>query len=78
MPIYEYKCGKCSKEFECLVLKRDEAILCPESNNEVVERLMSACRFKSGGRSDPGPTASHGSGGSGCASCSGGNCATCH
>jgi putative FmdB family regulatory protein len=72
MPIYEYKCAKCNKEFECLILGSDEDISCPDCADENVRRLMSACSFKSSGNY------SSASGPSGCSTCSGGNCGTCH
>ena len=72
MPIYEYKCTKCNEEFECLVFKSDESVSCPECNDDCVERLMSACSFKSSGNysSSAGSTA--------CTSCASKNCSTCH
>lgn len=73
MPIYEYKCGKCKNEFECLVFRSDETVACPDCNHEGVKRLMSACSFKSSGSSYT-PSA----GASSCAGCSSGNCASCH
>ena len=72
MPIYEYHCPKCGHEFEVLVLSRDEQVRCPECSCKGVTRLMSGFAHKSGesGRM----VSSH----SGCASCSGGTCSTCH
>ena len=71
MPIYEYKCTKCNKEFECLVLKGDDAICCPDCNDDCVERLMSTCSFKSSGSfSSSGDS-------SACTACSSKNCSTC-
>jgi putative FmdB family regulatory protein len=49
MPIYEYTCMKCNKEFECIVIGSDRSVSCPECNSENVKRQMSACSFKSGG-----------------------------
>jgi len=72
MPIYEYQCKKCKKEFECLVLGSDDNIACPECNGKSVQRLMSACRFKSGGEGEISSTSSA------CATCTGGSCSTCH
>jgi len=72
MPIYEYKCTNCDGEFEKLVFSSDEQVQCPRCGSTDVRKLMSACGFKSGGEFSP----SGGSGG--CASCAGGNCATCH
>ena len=74
MPIYEYQCEKCRKEFECIVLGSDEDISCPDCEGENVHRLMSACSFKSSGDYSS-PAASSAPG---CASCAGKNCATCH
>ena len=73
MPIYEYRCAKCEEDFECLVFRSDEAVSCPTCDGEKVERLMSSCSFKTGG-DNPSPVSS----GSGCSSCAGGHCSTCH
>jgi len=72
MPLYEYKCAKCNEQFEVLLLKQDETVTCPRCHTGEVEKLMSACAFKSSGNFTPS------TGSSGCASCSGGNCSTCH
>ncbi|MBN2122843.1 MAG: zinc ribbon domain-containing protein [Deltaproteobacteria bacterium] len=72
MPIYEYRCNQCNKEFECLVLGSGDGVTCPECNGENVERLMSACGFKSGGTYSPA------GGSSGCSGCTSGSCSTCH
>lgn len=75
MPIYEYRCMKCDKDFEYLVFGSDHSAKCPDCNTKDVERLMSACSFKSsGGSYSPSMEASS----SGCSSCSSGNCSTCH
>ncbi len=75
MPIYEYKCNKCNHEFECLVIGSNEEVTCPDCSGTQVERLMSACSFKSGGAYSPPST---GGGGSSCSGCSSTNCSTCH
>jgi putative FmdB family regulatory protein len=72
MPIYEYRCRKCNHEFECLVLRSDDPISCPECEADKVERMMSACSFKSSG------TYSSSAGSSACTSCVSKNCSTCH
>jgi putative FmdB family regulatory protein len=72
MPIYEYKCKKCKKEFECLVVGSAKDIECPTCSGRNVERLMSACSFKSSGKfTAPGSS-------SACSTCGGGSCSTCH
>ncbi|CCO22551.1 FmdB family zinc ribbon protein [Maridesulfovibrio hydrothermalis] len=85
MPIFDYKCSDCGKEFEELVFNRDECPPCPECKSEKTGKLMSACKFKTGGgapdhgdmgEASSAPSASASSGSS-CAGCSGGNCATC-
>lgn len=73
MPIYEYRCNDCNNRFEYLVLGSDKDICCPECNGEKVERIMSACSFKSSG---DGGVSSAGSGG--CSGCTSSSCASCH
>ena len=72
MPIYEYRCLKCNDQFETLVLGSNDKITCPKCNGKKLERLMSACGFKSSGSFTPSK------GSSGCASCSSSNCSSCH
>lgn len=72
MPIYEYKCLDCNKQFETLVLGSGEDVSCPDCDGRKLERLMSACAFKSGGEFTPS------SGGNGCSSCSATSCSSCH
>jgi putative FmdB family regulatory protein len=74
MPIYEYMCGKCNNEFEYLMLGGDSTVSCPDCDGEKVERLMSACSFKSGGGGDFSPSTSSSS----CSGCTSSNCSTCH
>ena len=82
MPIFEYKCADCGKEFEELVFNRDECPPCPDCKSDKTEKLMSACKFTTGGgatdmgdfapSSAPTPSTS-----SGCSGCSGGDCSSC-
>ncbi len=72
MPIYEYHCCKCEDDFEKLVFGKDE-VVCPKCGSHV-ERLMSACSFKSAA----GDFKTSGTGKSGCGTCSATSCATCH
>ncbi len=72
MPIYEYKCLDCDKQFEALVFGNGDKVSCPHCQGEKLERLMSACGFKSSGSFIPS------TGTSGCGSCSSTNCSGCH
>lgn len=72
MPIYEFKCQECKEEFETIVFRSDEEVTCPHCKGKDIQRLMSACGFKSSGSFTP----SRGS--SGCASCSSSSCSGCH
>lgn len=76
MPIYEYRCNKCSSDFEELILSKDEEVLCPGCGTSEVARKLSVCSFRSGGSS--GAELSGGtSAGSACSGCAATSCATC-
>lgn len=75
MPIYEYCCARCEREFEEIVLKDDEAVRCPHCGATDTRKLMSACRARMAGGSGAGDAAIPAGGG--CGSCGGGSCATC-
>lgn len=47
MPLYEYVCGKCQKEFEILV-RGDEAPVCPECGGTRLSKLISVPSAHSG------------------------------
>lgn len=76
MPIFEYVCKACGKEFEELVFG-NAAVTCPVCASTKTEKLMSRCRHKSGGGGGDYAAASASSGGGGCSGCAGGNCASC-
>lgn len=77
MPIYEYRCTKCGKDFEEIVCVNDPAPPCPACCCGATEKLMSKASFHTDGGSghDAGHSHSHSGG---CCGCSGGNCASCH
>lgn len=83
MPIYEYKCENCGKEFEVLTLgmKEEGDSKCPDCQSPKTHRLMS--RFGSGkylsllkGGSSSSVSSSTASS-SACSSCSSSNCSSC-
>jgi len=71
MPIYEYICMSCQKEFEKIICGREEDIECPACKGKEVKKLMSAAAFKCNGNFVS--TASSG----GCSGCSSHSCSTC-
>ncbi len=77
MPIYEYRCPKCRKEFEELVFG-EEIPPCPECGNAETEKLLSCACLHMPAPSRVGQTVTFPkSSGSACGGCSGGNCSTC-
>ncbi|HKK34523.1 MAG TPA: zinc ribbon domain-containing protein [Desulfomicrobiaceae bacterium] len=79
MPIYEYVCEKCQKEFEEIVLG-DETITCPACGSRETTKLISRGNFRTGGpivAGSPSAGAITTRGASGCASCSSKNCSSC-
>ena len=69
MPIYEYRCAGCGKEFERYVATAGGAATCPGCGSASVKRTLSLFAMKSDG-----PVASSMSSGGGCC---GGGC-SCH
>ncbi|MDR2443416.1 MAG: zinc ribbon domain-containing protein [Deltaproteobacteria bacterium] len=77
MPIYEFKCQKCGREFEELVLNSREQIACPDCGDHKCEKFLSSFRFGSkSGRGDSSFT-SQTSTSSSCGSCAATSCAGC-
>ncbi|MCL5037872.1 MAG: zinc ribbon domain-containing protein [Chloroflexi bacterium] len=80
MPIYEYNCKSCGKDFEKIVPcdTKDADISCSECGRKDARRKVSLFASKITGKH--GVTESFSSsmaGGSGCSSCTSGNCSTC-
>lgn len=73
MPIYEYVCMDCKKEYEVLrsFSEADKPIACQECGGENVKRKLSLFYAQSGG------STISGAGGGSCTSCAGGNCSSC-
>ncbi|MBE7558198.1 zinc ribbon domain-containing protein [bacterium] len=69
MPIYEYRCGRCSRVFEALIRKpSDESEeVCPHCGGHEKERLFSVF----------GMAGVEKAGGGSCGSCSSHNCGSC-
>ncbi len=75
MPIYEYTCLDCGKQFETLRAMKDAdaPIHCIQCDGQHTARQVSACYAQSGGRVVAGSSSSS----SGCSGCAGGSCASC-
>ena len=68
MPIYEYRCRGCSKDFEKYVAGASAAVACPSCASADITRKLSVFGLKS----DGGFASSMPAGGGGC--CGGGGC----
>lgn len=74
MPIYEYHCDNCDKDFECLVFGNEQPD-CPVCNSKKVDKLMSACSFFSKG--SHGQTVKAAASDSSCSGCAATSCTSC-
>jgi len=74
MPIYEYHCSKCKKNFETLVMGKEDP-RCPLCKTKKVQRLMSACGFVS--KAKGGQTVKSTAADSMCKGCTSTSCSTC-
>ena len=72
MPLYEFACDACGKEFEELFRSVTERRRpkCPHCKSGNVHKVFSTFALAGG-------EASEGGGGSGCATCTASSCATC-
>ena len=59
MPIYEYRCRSCDRNFERIVLSVNEDVACPACSSERVEKQLSVF-------SSPGSSAETAGPGGGC------------
>ena len=73
MPIYEYRCRGCGKDFEKYVPGVSTEVACPTGASGDITRKLSV--FGLGVGTNPSPVASSMSSGGGC--CGGGGCG-CH
>jgi putative FmdB family regulatory protein len=73
MPIYEYACEACRREFEELrpMSRADEPAACASCGSRRTKRKLSLCNAQSGGKSVAGTNAPS------CSGCAGGSCSTC-
>jgi putative FmdB family regulatory protein len=73
MPIYEYKCQSCKKEFEIIrpMSDKDKKIECEKCGSKKVKRKLTVANAQSGGKALAGSSSS-----CNCGSCSG-NCGSC-
>ncbi|MBW1992549.1 MAG: zinc ribbon domain-containing protein [Deltaproteobacteria bacterium] len=79
MPIFEFHCTHCDKEFEKLVFGSDPQVECPFCGQKDVKKLMSVCAFKTDYHnfmSVPSSSKSSKSSSS-CSSCSATSCSSC-
>jgi len=78
MPIYEFECASCGRQFEDLVsLSADlRAVACPECGKRKARKLISvfATATKNAGGDGHGPSGAK----SRCTTCSSHRCSTCH
>jgi putative FmdB family regulatory protein len=72
MPIYEYRCRGCGKDFEKYLARPSSGVACPSCDSADVSRKLSVFGMKSDGALAPSGAAAGMSGG-----CCGGGCG-CH
>lgn len=74
MPIYEYVCLDCKKEFEIIrpISQAEASLVCIACGGDRLKRKLALVTARSGEH-----TVSDASGAATCGSCSGGSCSTC-
>jgi len=74
MPIYEYKCKKCGKDFEMLVTSSSDPLACPDCKGKV-ERKLSVFAASVASNACPSESNCPSAGKKGCGHGKGGGCA---
>ncbi|MBW1840553.1 MAG: zinc ribbon domain-containing protein [Deltaproteobacteria bacterium] len=74
MPIYEYECCDCCKQFEYLVFGNEQPD-CPSCGGKKINKLMSASTFHSKG--SHGQTVTSSASAPSCTGCAATSCSTC-
>ncbi|PKN17278.1 MAG: FmdB family transcriptional regulator [Deltaproteobacteria bacterium HGW-Deltaproteobacteria-6] len=80
MPIYEYQCDKCKKQFEVVTLSLSEKpkAVCPKCKSKKTSKIISRVgKGKYGALRSGGSVSSSAPSSSGCSSCSSSNCSSC-
>jgi len=75
MPLFDFRCNCCCKEFEALVFGSDQP-KCPFCGGSELQKLMSG--FSVRGQSSKKGADGDSGGSSKCSGCAGGSCASCH
>jgi putative FmdB family regulatory protein len=70
MPLFDFICRSCGREFEFLLLGGDRPF-CPTCGSDDLQKQISSFSSRSAGKGGSG------SGSSGCSGCAGGSCSTC-
>lgn len=71
MPIYEYKCKNCNKEFSIFFNSFNTGeVVCPSCGSKDIKKCISNIMRVKKGEEDDGSSSS-------CSSCSSNNCSTC-
>lgn len=76
MPIYEYHCPSCGKDFE-LFVRGETRLACPDCDSAKIERRMSVTARPAGGAGSPLNLSNLGPPKGGSGGCGGGGCG-CH
>lgn len=80
MPIYEFQCDKCKKQFEVVTLSMNEKpkASCPKCKSKKASKIVSKVgKGKYSGMRSGGSTSTSAPASSGCSSCSSSNCSSC-
>lgn len=70
MPLFDFTCQQCGKEFELLVMGGQRPV-CPHCGSEELRKGLSGFSVRGGTKASGGSSAK-------CSGCAGGSCSSCH